>query len=203
MILRRFALALALLVPSSALATPISVGVWSSVPSPGSPANLQVAPFWAGLSWDCATCGIGYLLDADGYTELEYLHDGNGRPVGFTFPELITSVTVLHHITAWTDGTFGQLPTGDLWYNSGTGHNSTSSDGTQWALFRQAGELTTRYIIGVEDILISSGWRTDQDYNDYVGTFVLDNPPPVPEPATLMLVAAGAVGLVLRKRRLV
>ena len=67
--LRSLILAIALLVPSVAMADPITVAgaSWSStsgIPS-GNPAvsQLELASFWSGHSWDGFHRGISYLLE--------------------------------------------------------------------------------------------------------------------------------------------
>ena len=66
MTFRGFALGLALLVPSVAMAGPISVdGVWAPTASQSSDPlsqSLELAPFWGGVSWDGPLKGIGYLI---------------------------------------------------------------------------------------------------------------------------------------------
>ena len=203
MTLRVFVLVLALLVPSAALADPISIGgTWSatSTPSSGDPTGLPLGlqPFWSGTSWDGPFLGVGYLIDAFGTEGLEYLHDGTGHYTSFRFEEEILNVRRINGITAWTRGVFGRRADGAFTYDSGTGRVSNSWDsGQQYALFRLVGPETTRYFLGIEDILLSET-NNDRDYNDYVVSFETAS---VPEPGTLLLLSTGMAALALRKKR--
>jgi hypothetical protein len=201
---RGLVLALALMAPSSALADPITLaGVWGS-PNASFGSELgdaSATPFWAGASWDCALCGIGYLIDAFGTENIEYLHDGTGQAAGFRFdPESDISLpSLLFSITAWTGGTFGRRADGAFTYDSGTGHVSNSWDnGEQYALFRIVGPDTTRYFLGIEDILVS--FPTDGDHNDYIVTFT-ETPHSVPEPSSLLLMGCALAAAAMRKVR--
>jgi hypothetical protein len=194
-------LALALFLPASALAAPISSipGTWSSTATSGSDVEGLIAPaFWTGLSWDCATCGVGYVINAFGLSGLEYLNDGAGNPVGFRFDDDIISTTLISQMTAWTNGTFGRRADGAFTYDSGTGRVSNSwDDGEQYALFRLVGPETTRYFLGIEDILLTELYN-DHDYNDYVVSF--ETRTAVPEPSTLLLLGTSLAALAMRKR---
>jgi hypothetical protein len=203
MTLRGFVLILALLVPSAAVAGPISLGgVWSSTSTPAGSAptllRLDLVPFWSGASWDGPLMGVGYLLNAYGTSGLEYLHDGTGHYTSFRFDDEILNTTKINGITAWTGGVFGRRADGAFTYDSGTGRVSNSWDsGQQYALFRLVGRETTRYFLGIEDILLSEPLN-DRDYNDYVVTFETAT---VPEPGTLLLLSTGMAALAVRKKR--
>jgi hypothetical protein len=199
-----FILVLAFLIPSSAIAAPITVSgsTWSLVaPAGGQDGAFTATPFWGGLSWDCAECGIGYLLDAiignPGNAQLEYLNDGGGGYTPFCFDDTIEP-TYVTGMTAWTNGVFGQNATGAFTYDSGTGRTSNSWDSPgQYALFRLVGPETTTYFVGVEDILLSETFN-DHDYNDYIVTFT--TPTSVPEPSTLLLLGSSMAALSMRRR---
>jgi hypothetical protein len=202
--LRGFVVALALLAPASALAGPITPGgVWSSALPTTSASALQgdPIPFWAGTSWDCATCGIGFLLNFGSTPGLEYLHNGSGGSTAFGFDgtDIIDS-TLLFNITAWKGGTFGRMSNGGFSYDSGTNRlsNSWATNGGQYALFRIRGPETTQYFLGIEDILLSETLN-DRDYNDYVVSFTL--PTPVPEPGTMLLLGGSLAALIGRRAR--
>ena len=202
MTLRAFVVVLALMVPSAAMADPIIVsGMWSpTMTPPGADPNALTAEqtaFWSNPSWDGALMGVAYLINAFNTENLEYLHNEDGSPVSFRFDEEILNQTWLFGITGWTGGVFGRNELGAFTYDSGTGRVSNSWDnGEQYALFRIRGEETTRYILGIEDILLSE--VTDRDYNDYVTTFETRS---VPEPGTLLLVGSGMAMLAAQRRR--
>lgn len=204
--LRALVVALAVLVPSSAFADPITIGgTWTSPNLPISDPLLEgvaVSPYWTGLSWDCDTCGVGFLIDAFGIPGLEYLHNGTGQAASFRFEpeEEISAPSLLFNITGWMGGTFGLRADGALTYDSGTGHLSNSWENPeQYALFRLVGPETTRYFLGIEDIPVSFEVN-DRDYNDYVVTFTTPTQS-VPEPSSLLFIGcAMAVAGVQRFR---
>lgn len=206
MTFRGFALGLALLVPSVAMAGPISVdGVWAPTASQSSDPlsqSLELEPFWGGVSWDGPLKGIGYLIKNEyGTMEgVEYLRSSSGGYASFLFDfnEPLLNLTKFNGITAWTGGTFGRRADGAFTYDSGTGRVSNSIDsGEQYALFRVVLPEVTRYFLGIEDILLSEVLN-DRDYNDYVVRF--DVATPVPEPTTLLLFGTGMAALAARKK---
>jgi PEP-CTERM motif len=193
--LRSLILTLTFLVPSVASAAPITLGVWSPLPA----ADGDLDPYWDGLSFDCPTCGAGYLLYGE-YPGLEYLNNGAGGFTPFAFEEPITDWTLEYSITAWTNGVLGQRADGAFTYNSGTGRLSNSIDSPgQYALFRHVTPEWTEYYLAIEDILLDEPVN-DRDYNDYVVSFTVPTQT-VPEPSTLLLFALPVLGLVGRSVR--
>ena len=154
-----------MMVPSTAMAGPITAGVWSPVEPPQLPSQTlafgtgDLSPFWSGASWDGADKGIKFLIENDyGSTSaIEYLHDPSGSFTSFLFDDLTLNVTKFNGITAWTNGVFGRRADGAFTYDSGTGHVSNSMDSPeQYALFRVVLPEVTHYFLGIEDILDSS-----------------------------------------------
>jgi hypothetical protein len=186
------ALGLALmLTPSLAAAAPITTGSWSMV---AGGADADSDPFWDGLSWDGPYLGVGYLIDANSKPTIEYLHDGTGKAVGFRFDEAIDA-TFIDSITAWTGGVLGRSAIGAFTYDTGSGYFHDSwTNPEQFVLFRVVGTESIQYYLGVEDMPLLAP-ANDWDYNDYVVSFAQ----PVPEPGTLLLLGAGALGMFGRR----
>jgi hypothetical protein len=196
--------------PALAGAGPITVGSWSTTP----PADNNLDPFYDGRSWDCYTCGVGYVLES--YGPMEYLHGADGGAVAFSFDDPSISWSLVSSQTSWTGGIF-EYNNGSFTYDNRHGgvYDSLTSP-WQFALFRQVAADFTYYFLGVEDISIAA-LRNDRDYNDFVVRFALPNPslpdpesdPPksVPEPSTVLLmgtalvVGAAARRLKARRRR--
>jgi hypothetical protein len=199
---RGFVLAAAVLLPTSAFADPITIAgsTWSS---PGTEGGSSVGsgqdPFWDGLSWDGADAGVGYLIGAYLTEGIEYLHNGSGSAAQFRFAmDGISDPAYFGAITAWTGGTLARRADGAFTYDSGTGHVSNSWDNPeQFALFRIVGPETTRYFMGVEDILVA--FPSDHDHNDYIVTFSETHS--VPEPSSLLLMGCAIAAAGLRKAR--
>jgi hypothetical protein len=198
--LRAVVLAIALLVPVSAAADPITVGLWTATSPlvPGSPAiqPLDAAPFWSGLSYDCELCGVGYIIGAFGDTSLEYLHDGNGHPVSFRFNEPITTPTFIYTNTWRAGGTIGQREDGAITFGNGIDFYNSWDNPNQFALFRLLRNDSITYYLGIEDMLFEDP-LSDHDYNDYIAKF---SPKPVPEPGTLLLLGSGVAAIAARRK---
>ena len=83
------------------------------------------------------------------------LNDGTGKYTSFAFDDEILNVTKIFGITDWTSGVLGRRADGAFTYDSGTGRLSNSLESPeQYALFRFVGLESTRYFLGIEDILL-------------------------------------------------
>lgn len=206
MSLRIFMLAAMLAVPSLAAAGPITTGVWSPVTNPANDGG----EFWDNLSVDDATCTVicnaGAILDRL-FGPVEYLHDGSGGAVAFSFGESVTS-QYFADLTGWKNGIFQQLADGSFTYDANQasfpGHVSNSLlDPGQFALFRKAIPGGFQYWVGVEDIRFDlqdlHNLTSDKDYNDYIVTF--SQVSSVPEPGLLLLMGSGIFAATRRFRR--
>ncbi len=202
MTLRAFVVVLALIVPSTAMADPITAsGLWSPTMTPPSAdpnvLPLEATAFWSNWSWDGPLMGVAYLINAYHTENLEYLHNPDGSAASFRFDDEIVNQRFLFGITSRTTGVFGRNEFGAFTYDDGVGRANSWDNGEQFALFRIVGPETTRYILGVEDIPVRL-WYSDTDYNDYVTTFETK---PVPEPGTLLLLGSGMAMLAAQRRR--
>ncbi len=186
--LRGLILATVLIMPLESWADPITAGVWQNMQTPlTDPAlGLEVTPFWDNVSWDGPAHNVGDLIYAYETEGLQYLHNGLGGSVGFRFAfDDISTPVLLHQITDWGGGVLGRREDGAFTYDSGTGRISNSWDnGEQYALFRLVGPESTRYFLGIEDILITE-LVNDRDHNDYIVAFTETHS--VPEPSSLLL----------------
>jgi hypothetical protein len=105
----------------------------------------------------------------------------------------------LFHVVSIINETATFVPSGDYGFylksNDGTFHSSANPETpTHFAVFRLGSD--GHYIIGAEDMWFGSDW----DYNDLAFEVQMT---PVPEPASLLLVCSGLVGIgtALRRRR--
>ena len=199
--LRALVLGMVLLLPSAALADPISSGLWTNVRTPlfNQQTGAYAEPFWGGLSWDCPRCGVGFLINAYENDDMEYLNDGFGAATAFRFAptDNISSPTFFAGISMFTNGVLSRRADGAFVYNNGAGDITNSWDNPgQFALFRVLGQGSTTYFLGIEDILVSYTLN-DHDHNDYVVTFQQHN---VPEPSSLLLMGLATAGLAVRRK---
>ena len=128
-------LGLLMMVPSTAMAGPITAGVWSPVvpqaldPTPDIALGTgDLFPFWSGASWDGADKGVKFLIEKDyGSTSaIEYLHAQTGGFTSFLFQDLSLDITKFNGITGWSNGVFDRRADGAFTYDSGTNHKSNS-----------------------------------------------------------------------------
>lgn len=182
----------------SMCADPITAGSWALTPHP----KGAGFPFYDGPSFDCDHCGVAFWLPPG----VEYLNDGHGGPVPFTFTNFPGAMLSLHR-TAWQSGTLSWNPdTGAFVYDTGTGYRHSSTQGMAMSLFRSRRGAGTDYWLAVEDL--PPDWPIqDHDYNDAVyawtqgpGTQPDPEPAPTPEPSTLVLLSASAL-MIARVRK--
>lgn len=199
-----------LAVPTIAFAGPIypSGATWSLV----NPAN-DGDEFWDNPSVDDATCG--FICNAGGIAVLqatlagagpvEYLHDGSGNAVPFSFDDVVFP-NLAASMTSWSGGTFQQLADGSFSYNANQAAHpeqvsNSLTNPNQFVLFRAAVGNGYMYWIGIEDVRLDlpvpMGIVADGDYNDYMVSFRQTN---VPEPGLILLMGTGLFAAVRRYR---
>ena len=186
----------ALFCASSASAEPFTLGTWSAMnatPNSGS-------PFYNGKSWDCETCGISWKMQGKG---VEYLHAENDPTSAASFfwrgrlalDDLGGTSDYINDHRFSHDAVSGEFALDN-------GHGYTASSASRGALLvRLVAPQFTDYWLWFEDL---PAWRTDSDYQDrgFKWRVAVRNqtPPPVPEPATWILLCSGAAMIARRVR---
>jgi PEP-CTERM motif len=174
-------------------AEPFTTGMWSTVPA----ATNRGATFFDFRSWDGETAGVAWNSAG-----LEFLHAPGDprRAVPFRWESLPpltdlggTSKYLRSHVLQF-DGEF----------SLDNGHGFTAGAGNTLLLRLIRPELT-RYWVWFEDVPLR---HSDRDYNDHGWSFIerrsVPRPPviaPVPEPATVTLIALGLGVLAGYRRR--
>ncbi len=167
MTLRGFVVVLALMVPSAAMADPITVsGMWSPTMTPPSAdptvLPLEATAFWSNPSWDGPLMGVAYLIDAFNTENLEYLHNPDGSPASFRFDEADrqSDVALWDHADGLAASSGETNPAHSRMTAEPAPSRTPGTTANSIALFRIRGPETTRYFLGIEDILLSERTTT-------------------------------------------
>ena len=193
-------LAVTLFCPGAAFAELVTLGVWSLA----SQAANDRLRFFDGLSWDCDTCGVAWQLDPG----VEYLHadDNPGRAVPFFWTEW-NGGTDLGGASAYLGEHRFTYDGWEFLLDNGHGFTARSGDGTNALLVRFILPGAVKYWLWFEDLPMGAA---DADFQDRGLTWLVtaalpppdvfpegppDEPAPVPEPGTWILLASGmAIG---------
>ena len=161
MTLRAFVVVLALMVPSAAMADPITAsGLWSPTMTPPSAdpnvLPLEATAFWSNWSWDGPLMGVAYLINAYHTENLEYLHNPDGSRREFPIRRRDHQSDDFSLASRrGLPGSSGETKSAPLRMTTESAAPNSWDNGEQFALFRIVGPETTRYFLGVEDIPVS------------------------------------------------
>lgn len=174
---------------SPVIATPFNIvtpGTWQAVTGPSESGTNP----WDNPSWDGPLANIGYKVDLGGYEWLQGPFTISGVTWG---PENIIQ-------TALPNGFLTVLSSGELTYNNTIGNvfNSNGDGAVNFWLLRELG--LGRGLLIVEDLPQGFG-TTDNDGDKWWRWDAIEDPPNVPEPASLTLFGTGLFFAARRLRK--
>jgi hypothetical protein len=139
-----------------------------------------------------------FYVNSPALTSLEWLGDGTTTWRWDTTnpPNFYNQYQLLQAVTDWkTQDRYYPMLTGDLVLvtPAGTWSSSTLDGGrSHFALFRSG----STYYLGMEDATWGTARTADWDYNDKIISW--QDPTPVPEPGSVLLVATGFIAVLRR-----